>query len=116
MPHLPQPPSGPRARCAIPAADARDRAHLIRTESLFREVNEAVQVYFRVGDTTKGQFICECSDLRCVEKLRLRRKEYADVRDHPTRFFVLPGHETTEVDRVVTKHRGFTVVEKPIVP
>ena len=114
--HLPQPPSGRRARCFVPAPDSHDRAQLIRTESLFREVNEAVQVYFRVADHTEGQFVCECSDPTCVDKLRLTRGEYADIRGHPTRFFVVPGHEMDVVDRVVARDLAFTTVEKPLVP
>ena len=116
MQHLPQPLSGLRARCKIPAPDSRDRALLIRTETLFRDVNEAVQVYYRVGERTEAQFVCECSDQGCVEKVRLTRAEYADVRDYPTRFFLVPGHEEELVDRVVETRTGFTVVEKPLVP
>ena len=100
----------------MPAADPRDRADLIRTESLFREVNEAVQVYFRVGGHKEGQFVCECSDPTCVVKLRLTPREYSDIRGHPTRFFVVPGHEMQVVDRVVDHHSEFTTVEKPLVP
>jgi hypothetical protein len=114
--HLPQPLSGQRARCVIPAFEPRDRATLIRTETLFRDVNETVQVYFRVGERTEAQFVCECSDPSCVEKVSLTHREYADVRDHPTRFFVVPGHEVLIVDRVVDEQPSFTVVQKPLVP
>jgi hypothetical protein len=114
--HLPQPLSGPRARCKIPAPDHQTRAGLIRTEILFRDVNEAVQVYYRVGERTEAQFVCECSDAGCVEKVRLTRAEYADVRDFPTRFFLVPGHENETVDRVVELRSGFTIIEKPVVP
>lgn len=100
----------------MPAADARDRADLIRTASLFREINEAVQVYFRVGGHNEGQFVCECSEATCVDKLRLTQGEYCDIRGHPTRFFVVPGHEIDIVDRVVDHHSAFTTVEKPLVP
>jgi hypothetical protein len=79
-------------------------------------VNEAVQVYYRVEDHTEGQFVCECSDATCVGKVFLRPVEYADIREHPTRFFVLPGHEVVGVERVVEENDGFSVVEKPVVP
>jgi hypothetical protein len=79
-------------------------------------VNEVVQVYYRVGTHTEAQFVCECSDATCVDKVRLTRAEYADVRNHPTRFFLVPGHEEELVDRVVEKMLGFTIVEKPLVP
>jgi hypothetical protein len=57
-----------------------------------------------------------------VQRSGLRRQgstdasEYADVRDHPTRFFLVPGHEEDLVDRVVETRIGFTIVEKPLVP
>ncbi len=60
--------------------------------------------------------MCECSDPACVDKVRLTRAEYGDVRSHPTRFFLVPGHEEEVVDRIVEKMAGFTVVEKPLVP
>jgi hypothetical protein len=69
-----------------------------------------------VGVHVEGQFVCECSDARCVDKLRLTPREYIEVREHPTRFFVVPGHEMAEVDRVVGRNAGFTTVEKPLVP
>jgi hypothetical protein len=37
------------------------------------------------------------------------------VRRHPTRFFLVPGHEAL-VDRIVEMKPRFTVVEKPLVP
>ena len=105
----------PELRAYIPEPDARDRVGLIRTATLFRDVNEVVQVYYRVGKHTEAQFVCECSDPACVEKVRLTRAEYGDVRRHPTRFFRVPGHEAL-VDRIVEMKPRFTVVEKPLVP
>jgi hypothetical protein len=51
-----------------------------------------------------------------VDAIRLSPAEYADVRAHPTRFFVIPGHELEELGRVVEQNGRFVVVEKPIVP
>jgi hypothetical protein len=83
---------------------------------LFRELNDAVQVYFRVDGDTRGTFVCECSDTSCVDAVLLAPVEYADVRAHPTRFFVVPGHEYEEIERVVEQNDRFMVVEKPVVP
>lgn len=73
-------------------------------------------MYFRVDGDTQGEFVCECSDSTCVDAIRLTPTEYGDVRAHPTRFFVVPGHELTELERVVEENIRFTVVEKPVVP
>ena len=40
----------------------------------------------------------------------------ADIRAHPTRFFVTPDHEYEEIERVVERNGHFLVVEKPVVP
>lgn len=113
---LPQPLSGQRARCVVRARDTRSRSELLRTETLFRELNDAVQLYFRADGKTLADFVCECSDASCVDPVRVTRSEYSDVRDHPTRFFVVPGHEELEVERVVEENVNFFVVEKPVVP
>lgn len=113
---LPQPPSGPGARCVVPARDARTRSDLIRIEALFRELNNAVQVYFHTDGETRGSFVCECSNETCVDPVELTPAEYGDVRAHPTRFFVVPGHEDEEIERVVEENGRFVIVEKPVVP
>jgi hypothetical protein len=74
-----------------------------------------VQVYYRVGERTEAQFVCECSDSGCVEKVLLTRAEYADVRDYPTRFFLVPGHENETVDRVVHLRSASPSSKKPLV-
>jgi hypothetical protein len=94
----------------------RSRRQLLRTAALFRELNDAVQVYFEGDGATQSAFVCECSDSSCVGMIRLTPTEYADIRAHPTRFFVLPGHELPDLERVVEANGHFTVVETPVVP
>ena len=89
---------------------------MLRTTTLFRELNDAVQVYFRREGNTEGDFVCECSNASCVDEILLTPAEYAKVRAHPTRFFVVPGHELSELDRIVDQNDRFMVVEKPVVP
>jgi hypothetical protein len=110
---------GPRGwgkECAITAPDLSRRGELFRIETLFRELNEAVQVYYRTNGHSQGDFVCECSDSTCVDPISLTPTEYRDVRAHPTRFFLIPGHELEEIERVVEKNAHFLVVEKPLVP
>jgi hypothetical protein len=79
-------------------------------------VNQAVQVYYRVGDHSEGQFVCECSDPHCAEKVYVRPEHYTDVRGYATRFIVKAGHQVDEIERVVDSFDGYVVVEKPVVP
>ena len=105
-----------RARCVVPLHETPSRKTLLRNETLFRELNDALQAYFRTGDGTRGSFVCECSTASCVAPVQVAPVEYADVRAHPTRFFVVPGHEYEELERVVEENDRFLVVEKPVVP
>jgi hypothetical protein len=98
------------------ARENPSRTDLLRTATLFREVNNAVQVYFRTDGDTAQNFVCECSDASCVDPVQATPEEYADVRAHPTRFLVVPGHEYEKVERVVEENDRFVVVETPVVP
>ena len=116
MPRLPQLCSVAKAWCVIRARDPSGRGELFRIETLFREVNEAVRVYYRTNGHSQGDFVCECSDSTCVAGISLTPIEYQDIRAHPTRFFLIPGHELEAIERVVEQNDHFLVVEKPLVP
>lgn len=89
--------------------DARER-----NEALFREVNERIE---DVGTTLmpedqQMEFLCECDDRDCVEKVSATRAEYEAIRAVGTHFVVLPGHEDPTVEHVVDENERFLVVEK----
>lgn len=89
--------------------DARER-----NEALFREVNERIE---DVGttllpDDQPMEFLCECDDRDCVEKVSATRAEYEAIRAVGTHFVVLPGHEDPDVEHVVHETERFLVVEK----
>lgn len=60
------------------------------------------------------EFICECSDAECTERIVLTADEYTAVRAHPTRFAIASGHEAPRFERVVAAKAAFSVVEKPL--
>jgi hypothetical protein len=85
-----------------------------RNEALFREVNERIE---EVGttlapDDAPMEFLCECDDPDCVEKVSATRAEYETIRAAATQFLVLPGHEDPSVEHVVQQTERFLVVEK----
>lgn len=84
---------------------------LARNQALFREVNERIK---EVADPVDGavDFLCECSDTDCTVSTPLTLAEYEAVRSDPGWFFVEPGHEQLEIERVVSESERFTVVEK----
>lgn len=88
---------------------------LARIEALFRAINERIQeVATRFGMGAEGvEFICECADPTCTERVRLTLEQYEHVRSLATRFVVVAGHEATPlVERVVFRNPSFSVVTK----
>jgi hypothetical protein len=87
--------------------------HIATNESAFRDVNEAIARGQWPGeqDAPSG-FRCECARLGCNELIELTPREYEEIRSHPRRFVVLPGHELPEVEMVVEKRDGYLVIEK----
>lgn len=85
-----------------------------RNEALFREVNENIaRLEERHGATiTEPVFICECATDSCTQQLAVDLDTYQRVRKQPRLFFVLPGHQDTQVERVVETRSDYLVVEK----
>lgn len=85
-----------------------------RNEALFREVNENIaKLETRLpGVSETMPAICECARPKCTTQIEIRLDEYTDVRAHPDRFIVAPGHEEPSVEHVVEQRTGYRVVEK----
>jgi hypothetical protein len=88
-------------------------AEVARNEAIFREANEGLRArYEELEPIELSPFLCECGDERCTRVVRLATEEYAQVRAHPARFVVVPGHQILEAERVVECNERFDVVEK----
>ena len=86
-----------------------------RNEALFREVNEQIERLGKeagFGSDGRLDFTCECLVDTCTTTISLTVDEYEDVRRYATHFFLLPGHETIDVERVVDRNHRYVVVEK----
>jgi hypothetical protein len=83
-------------------------------EAIFRAVNEEVRGLGATLSSTLDamRIVCECGDAGCVEHVLVRPGDYAGVREDPTRFIVVPGHEITETEHVLERHDGYLVVQK----
>ena len=86
----------------------RERA--AKNESLFREVNERIEDL--ATPASFSQFVCECLDDRCDERVSLTIEEYEYIRSGGNRFFVLPGHTDPEVDEILESSDRYLVVRK----
>jgi hypothetical protein len=84
-----------------------------RNEGLFRRVNEAIARGLWPGEETRRvAFRCECARLDCNHPVRVTPSEYEQVRAHPRRFLLTPGHEIPGAETVIETHQTYVVVEK----
>jgi len=89
-----------------------DEERRATTEALFRDVNE------RIAETTgqlqgdRTEFVCECSDPDCTHRVSASLAEYEQVRDEPTTFLVMPGHEHEDIEYVIADRGRFRIVDK----
>ncbi|HZU20527.1 MAG TPA: hypothetical protein VE982_04860 [Gaiellaceae bacterium] len=89
-----------------------DETKMARTESVFREVNEAIAKTAVRFESTDADFVCECADPECAHRITADLDDYEEVRADPTHFLVAPGHDEPAIERVVESRREFHVVEK----
>ena len=92
---------------------------LARNEALFREVNERIDEVDRrlseaAPDDGPWEFVCECADENCVERIELHPDEYESVRGDASQFVIVPGHQVETIERVVSENDRFMVVEKDV--
>ena len=95
--------------------DNERQRRIAENESLFRDVNERVEdtaERFMLGEDVAQEFLCECGDTDCTERITLTLREYTAVRANPLHFAIVPGHEVAEAERVVQKGDRYAVVEK----
>jgi len=87
-----------------------------QNQSLFREINE------RVKDLNEGfslvlpigEWVCECADETCTERISMSAQEYEAIRSDGVRFFVAPSdeHVWPDVEIVTKRYNRYWIVEK----
>jgi hypothetical protein len=86
---------------------------IAENESAFRQINEGIDRGQWPGDEkTKAAFVCECARLGCTALVELLPTAYREIRTHPRRFVLAPGHEASGAETVVERNRDYVVVEK----
>src|SRR5262249_50595170 len=82
-------------------------------EALFREVNERIdQLHDELGGAKTFEIVCECGDASCIERFSISSSDYEQLRGDVHRFALVPGHERSDVERVVKQRKDYFVVEK----
>ena len=82
-------------------------------EATIRDVNEGIERGQWPGEEDMPvAFRCECARLGCNRLVELSVHEYEEVRAHPKRFVVVPGHELPDSERVIEATPRYLIVEK----
>jgi hypothetical protein len=86
---------------------------IARAEALFRDVNERIAESAQRFESEEAEFVCECADQECTERVDATLEEYELARSDGTHFLMRPGHEDTRVERVVERRGArLAIVEK----
>jgi len=88
----------------------------VMNQLLFREINERVKELNEGFSMVLpvGEWICECANDTCVERVEMSPQEYEAIRRDGARFFVAPSDEHIWADsqRITERHSRYWVVEK----
>ena len=85
-----------------------------QNEVVFREVNERLR---ELGESFSlvsqvAEFVCECANTSCTERVQLTLAEYEHARSDPKWFVVVRGHEQLDYERVIEETDTYSIVEK----
>jgi hypothetical protein len=87
---------------------------IAHTEALFRDVNERIAESAERFNSDEAEFICECADQTCTERVGATLDEYEQVREQGDTFLLVPGHEDTSVERVVERPRNHLAIVRKV--
>jgi hypothetical protein len=109
--------------------DQLSERRLAENEVYFRQMNESVQKGFDelkqmakednqehliTEHDTPLNFYCECSNEDCKQRIPLTLDEYKAAHKNSDTFIVTPGHEITNIEKVIAKEQNYMIVEKYI--
>lgn len=104
---------------------------MAENEVVFRQFNEKAQarveeikrVAIEEGEEALSKqydvplpFICECSDENCDKRIDLKPSRYKEIHLQRNSFVLIPGHEVTEIERVVVTQKDYVIVSKFVYP
>lgn len=94
--------------------DDERAARIAQNEAIYRSVNEKIEdlnrAFAPVLETMS--IVCECGDSSCATQIEVDIATYERVRADSVLFFVLPGHEITDVEDVVEERDHYVIVRK----
>ena len=88
------------------------RLQLAQNETLFRQANEDLVQRRSAADADDlREFICECANSECSERILMSLPDYRRIRDNRRWFAIIDGHQTPQIEPIVERHDGYVVVE-----
>jgi hypothetical protein len=87
---------------------------IAHTEALFRDVNERIAESAQRFSADETEFLCECADQACAERIGATLDEYEHVRENGDHFLLVPGHEDTTFEQVVERPRKQAAIVKKV--
>ena len=97
------------ARHASVLVSASRADRIAQTELFFRAVNDEIARNDGHGST---QFLCECGNSACTEKIALTAAALQGLHAEQGLFVVLPGHVIPDLETVVESYDGYLVVRR----
>jgi len=87
---------------------------LKENEVIFQQANKGVADLIAEEDSSDPvtKFYCECSNMDCRERIPLTISEYKKLHKDERHFIALKGHEIPSIEKIVSKYKTFSVVEK----
>jgi hypothetical protein len=94
--------------------DRLPEERLAANEAFFRDLNERIReaVGKHGADGHLYEFVCECADPGCIERLTMTVTEYEEIRADPARFVLAPGHNDKKIEIVLERRADHVVVQK----
>lgn len=92
-------------------------------QALFREVNERIRALvvdprasqaFGRGPAAEPEWVCECANTGCMQRIAISNEEYVAVRTDAAQFLVAPGdgHVFGDIEDVTDRRDAYWIVEK----
>jgi hypothetical protein len=95
--------------------DEVQQRRIAKNEDHFRQANEAIvdaMERFQGTEDHPLSLVCECGISECMDTVEASLREYAAVREHPTRFIVKPDHLIAQVETVVGRTDEHWIIQK----
>lgn len=61
-------------------------------------------------------FVCECSNDTCRKRISMSLNEYEQCHQYKSQFVVFPGHNVSEIERIMKQTKKYMVVQKYMTP